>query len=106
VTAVKSAQGEGEGDGNGNGEEVVLWTKEAMPEDRDRYGFTHFARHCNSVAGCPPGLLASDARLRPDRAALEAGNQREAGAWKKELEEVQRAERRTREERGDQWTPR
>jgi len=79
VTAVKPAarcEGEGAGDGDGDegGEEIVLWTKEAMPKDRDKYGFTHFARHCNSAAGCPPGLLASDARLRPDRAALEAGD--------------------------------
>ena len=93
--------------GAGAWEEKALWTKEAMPDDgADKYGFTHFTRFENAAESCPAGLLSSDSRLRLDRAALEAGNNGEAGQAKHALEEMQRSERRLREERGEQWTPR
>ena len=76
----------------------------------DRFGFTHFARRLCDGAGLDP--LPSDSRRRPDRAALEAGDQRASGAHKHALEEAQRAERRAREEKarsgggGAAWAPR
>ncbi|MFQ6662722.1 hypothetical protein Gotur_030478 [Gossypium turneri] len=51
-------------------------------------------------------LLASDSRLRPDRFALEKGDLSKAGSEKSRLEERQRAEKRTREAKGHQFTPR
>lgn len=82
-----------------------LWAASPKPAD-DAYGFTTFAHTLNSFDLAPKALLASDSRLRPDRVALEAGEMGKAGSAKHELEEQQRAERRTREEKGDGWTPR
>lgn len=82
-----------------------LWSASEMPAD-DAYGFTRFAHRLNSFELAPKALLASDSRLRPDRVALEAGEMGKAGSAKHELEEQQRAERRTREEKGDAWAPR
>lgn len=76
------------------------------PLQGDAYGFTAFAHALNGAAIAPANLLPSDARLRGDRRALEAGERARAGAAKHELEERQRAERRRREEQGAPWTPR
>ena len=84
----------------------TLWTKEPMPADPTKYGFTNFTFKQNAADTCPKGLLASDSRLRPDRAALEAGDANAAGAMKHALEEAQRAERRIREEKNEAWNPR
>lgn len=45
-------------------------------------------------------------RRRPDRAALAAGETSQAGSEKYRLEEMQRAEKRERDSKGDKWTPR
>ena len=84
----------------------TLWTKEPAPADPTKYGFTNFTFKQNAADTCPKGLLASDSRLRPDRAALEAGDANAAGAMKHALEEAQRAERRIREEKNEAWNPR
>lgn len=96
---------DGEGNVPSDAKWTDLWAASPMPAD-DAYGFTHFAHKLNSFDLVPKALLASDSRLRPDRAALEAGEMGKAGAAKHELEEQQRAERRTREEKGDTWAPR
>lgn len=44
-------------------------------------------------------------RRRPDRSQLAAGNTTASGAEKYRLEEMQRAEKRERIARGEQWTP-
>ena len=77
----------------------VLWTKEPMPADPTKYGFTKFSFLQNSSKTAPKGVLASDSRIRPDRVALEKGDDTTAGAKKYELEELQRAERRIREKK-------
>ena len=82
-----------------------VWTAVAPLPD-DPFGFTEFAHALNSTATAPAGMLASDARLRADRRWLEAGERLRAGASKHELEELQRAERRQREELGVPWKPR
>ncbi|KAK9817890.1 hypothetical protein WJX72_003822 [[Myrmecia] bisecta] len=92
-----------EGDPLPGAETVRLWTCKPKPTD-DKYGFTYFARMLNSCKGINP--MPSDSRRRPDRAALEAGDNATAGAEKYALEEMQRAERREREKRGDAWQPR
>ncbi len=88
-----------------------VWSCPPKPEG-DKFGFTHFARRLCEGTGLDP--LPSDSRRRPDRAALEAGDQRAAGAHKHALEEAQRAERRAREEKDKEgggkgsaaWAPR
>ncbi|KAI3429462.1 hypothetical protein D9Q98_005554 [Chlorella vulgaris] len=96
-------------DANGDvlpGEEPLrLWTCAEKPAD-DYYGFTHFAR--DVLNSCKGGInpLPSDSRRRPDRALLELGNSSDAAVAKYNLEEMQRAERKEREKRGDTWQPR
>ena len=82
-----------------------LWAA-TPPLAGDGYGFTAFAHSLNGAVSAPPGLLASDSRLRPDRVALQAGELGAAGVAKVALEERQRAERRRREEEGGGWRPR
>ena len=80
-------------------EATDMWTCTEKPEG-DSYGFTKYVHDVvNRWAG--PGLLRSDSRLRPDRAALEAGDSARAQESKHRLEERQRAEkaRRVAEER-------
>lgn len=82
-----------------------VWAARA-PLPGDAYGFTAFAHALNGPSTAPPRLLASDARLRPDRRALAAGELGRAGAAKHALEERQRAERRARDAQGAAWAPR
>ncbi|CAH9109193.1 unnamed protein product [Cuscuta epithymum] len=82
-----------------------VWTLAAVPEN-DKFQYTHFAHKINSFDTAPKKLLASDSRLRPDRAALEIGDLSKAGSEKSSLEERQRAEKRSRETNGHQFSPR
>ncbi|KAG6526980.1 hypothetical protein ZIOFF_009067 [Zingiber officinale] len=82
-----------------------IWRVAAVPE-KDKFQYTYFAHAINSFETAPKKLLASDSRLRPDRYALEKGDLAKSGAEKTSLEERQRAEKRIREARGDQFTPR
>ncbi|KAK1272098.1 Oxysterol-binding protein-related protein 3C [Acorus gramineus] len=81
-----------------------VWRVAPVPEN-DKFQYTHFAHKINSFDTAPKKLLASDSRLRPDRYALEKGDLSKAGAEKSSLEERQRAEKRNREAKGDQFTP-
>jgi hypothetical protein len=88
------------------GTEETLWQAGEF-DDSDPYGFTKFVLSLNSSSTAPPeGVLPSDSRLRPDRAALASGDTSAAGKLKHELEEAQRAERRERESRGNVYSPR
>ncbi|KAG6485905.1 hypothetical protein ZIOFF_054472 [Zingiber officinale] len=82
-----------------------VWRVAAAPE-KDKFQYTYFAHKINSFETAPKKLLASDSRLRPDRYALEKGDLGKSGAEKTRLEERQRAEKRIREARGEQFTPR
>mmetsp|Transcript_11257 Transcript_11257/g.33809 ORF Transcript_11257/g.33809 Transcript_11257/m.33809 type:complete len:452 (-) Transcript_11257:444-1799(-) len=82
---------------------IHLWKAAAKPEG-DKYGFTHFAHKLMSSKGINP--LRSDSRRRADRLALQKGETSEAATAKHTLEEIQRAEKREREARGEKWTPR
>ncbi|KAI7842034.1 hypothetical protein COHA_004235 [Chlorella ohadii] len=92
------------GDALEGAEPLRLWTCREKPAD-DPYQFTHFAHELNS---CEGGInpLPSDSRRRPDRALLELGNSSDAAVAKYNLEEMQRAERKERERRGESWQPR
>lgn len=78
----------------------------ADPPKNDKFQYTHFAHKINSFDTAPKNLLASDSRLRPDRYALEMGDLSKAGSEKSSLEERQRAEKKNREAKGQQFTPR
>lgn len=80
------------------------WKLADAPKN-DKYQYTHFAHKLNSFDTAPKNLLASDSRLRPDRYALEKGDMSKAGSEKSSLEERQRAEKRARETKGHQFTP-
>jgi len=82
-----------------------VWRVAATPPN-DKFQYTYFAHKINSFDTAPKKLLASDSRLRPDRYALEKGDMSKAGAEKSSLEERQRAEKRNRESKGNQFTPR
>lgn len=85
-------------------ERVEMWKASKKPEG-DSYGMTNFVHtHLNAWVG--GGLLKSDSRLRPDRAALELEKSSEAQALKHSLEEKQRAEKKKRTADGDTWSPR
>ncbi|XVF76645.1 hypothetical protein PTKIN_Ptkin13bG0283200 [Pterospermum kingtungense] len=80
------------------------WRVADAPKN-DKFQYTHFAHKINSFDTAPKKLLASDSRLRPDRYALEQGDLSKAGFEKSSLEERQRAEKKSREEKGNKFTP-
>ncbi|CAN6320512.1 unnamed protein product [Urochloa humidicola] len=82
-----------------------IWRLAPTPQN-DKYQYTHFAHKINSFDTAPKKLLASDSRLRPDRYALEKGDMSKSGSEKSRLEEQQRAEKRTREAKGEKFAPR
>ncbi|KAF9611785.1 hypothetical protein IFM89_035770 [Coptis chinensis] len=82
-----------------------VWRVADSPED-DKFQYTYFAHKINSFNTAPKNILSSDARLRPDRNALEKGDLSKAAVEKSSLEERQRAEKRNREAKGDKFTPR
>ena len=92
--------------GEDEDEKVQLWQVDEWPVPANKYGFPTYTIKMNEMASAPDyGLLASDSRLRPDRVALDEGDS-SATSLKTQLEEKQRAERRTRKEKGEVWTPR
>ncbi|KAG6583420.1 Oxysterol-binding protein-related protein 3C [Cucurbita argyrosperma subsp. argyrosperma] len=94
-----------EGEPLPNTELKEVWHVAKTPEN-DKFQYTHFAHKINSFDTAPKKLLASDSRLRPDRYALEKGDLSKAGSEKSSLEERQRAEKRTREAKGQSFVPR
>ncbi|KOM26199.1 hypothetical protein LR48_Vigan238s003200 [Vigna angularis] len=98
-------QCDSEGEPLPNTELKEVWHVADVPKN-DKFQYTHFAHKINSFDTAPRKLLASDSRLRPDRYALEMGDLSKSGAEKSSLEERQRAEKRTREEKGHKFVPR
>uniref|UniRef100_M4EZ21 Oxysterol-binding protein n=1 Tax=Brassica campestris TaxID=3711 RepID=M4EZ21_BRACM len=97
-------QCDGEGEPLPDTELKEVWKLVDAPKD-DKYQYTHFAHKINSFDTAPKKLLPSDSRLRPDRYALEMGDMSKSGYEKSSMEERQRAEKRTREEKGQSFTP-
>lgn len=81
-----------------------VWRVADTPKN-DKFQYTYFAHKLNSFETAPKKLLASDSRLRPDRYALEKGDVTKAGHEKSSLEDRQRAEKRNREAKGQQFVP-
>ncbi|XP_059296413.1 oxysterol-binding protein-related protein 3A-like [Lycium ferocissimum] len=81
-----------------------VWKAAEAPKN-DKFQYTYFAHKINSFDTAPKKLLPSDSRLRPDRSALEKGDVSKASSEKSRLEERQRADRRTRETKGDEFKP-
>lgn len=81
------------------------WRVAKAPEN-DKFNYTYFAHKLNSFDTAPKKMLASDSRLRPDRYALEHGDISKAGYEKSRLEERQRAEKKNRDAKGQEFTPR
>lgn len=82
-----------------------VWRVADAPEN-DKFQYTYFGHKINSFETAPSKLLESDSRLRPDRHALEKGDLSKAAAEKSSLEERQRAEKKMREAKGDEFKPR
>ena len=95
-----------------DGHPTPLYRCSPMPGDdlRGKYNFTRYARSLNEMpdasAAHQSPLLATDARIRPDRWHLDAGNDKAASDAKAFLETQQRAEAATRKEKGTTWAPR
>jgi len=87
--------------GEPTGPFAKVWSCRKKPEHP--YGFTNFAVSLNSAEGYVP--RPGDSRRRPDRHYLEHGESGQAQGAKTFLEEMQRAERKVREERGEKWEP-
>ncbi|KAL9278159.1 putative oxysterol-binding protein [Arabidopsis thaliana] len=81
-----------------------VWKVAEAPKN-DKYQYTHFAHKINSFDTAPKNLLSSDSRLRPDRYALEMGDMSKSGFEKSSLEDRQRAEKKSREEKGQKFAP-
>lgn len=85
-------------------DEFTLWTAhEPIPDNERQYGFTLFSMTLNeedSSVKCP-----TDSRKRPDQQLLENGQVDEAAEEKTRLEEKQRAVRKAREKKKQEWKP-
>ena len=81
----------------------ILWAKNPDPKEGalvEKYGFDNWTLRMNAAKDAPKGLLKSDSRLRPDRMALEKGDDTTAQKMKHVLEEKQRAGAK---EKGGKW---
>uniref|UniRef100_A0A6N2KL59 Oxysterol-binding protein n=1 Tax=Salix viminalis TaxID=40686 RepID=A0A6N2KL59_SALVM len=94
-----------EGEPRAGTELKEVWRVADVPKN-DKFQYTYFAHKLNSFDTAPKKLLGSDSRLRPDRYALEHGDISKAGYEKSSLEERQRAEKRNREDKSQQYTSR
>ncbi|KAK5120736.1 hypothetical protein LTR85_006094 [Meristemomyces frigidus] len=86
---------------------ATIWTVGPLVPDAPRvYGFTAFAAALNEITDVEAGHLPpTDSRLRPDQAALEAGEVDRAEGLKARLEERQRGRRKVLEAHGRDFKP-
>eukprot|EP00117_Sycon_ciliatum_P005873 scpid16975/ scgid9644/ Oxysterol-binding protein-related protein 1 len=86
----------------------LLWRAAAMPPGYEEfYGMTNFSYCLNEMlAGMEVKLPRTDSRRRPDIRHLEEGQAEPSASEKHRLEEKQRAARKAREQRKDEWAPR
>ncbi|KAL4218205.1 Oxysterol-binding protein-related protein 1 [Mactra antiquata] len=89
-------------------DQVTLWRTTPRPEKSDQYfSFTTFAMALNELKDYMLQTLPpTDSRLRPDVRILEEGNIDLAGEEKNRVEEKQRAARRDRKKKKEEWVPR
>eukprot|EP01111_Echinosteliopsis_oligospora_P010283 TRINITY_DN3169_c0_g1_i2.p1 TRINITY_DN3169_c0_g1~~TRINITY_DN3169_c0_g1_i2.p1 ORF type:complete len:454 (+),score=137.92 TRINITY_DN3169_c0_g1_i2:150-1511(+) len=86
-----------------------IWTATVDSSVNDnKFKFTKFITEevINLTPEYEAILPLTDSRLRADRRALEAGDISQAGTMKTEMEEAQRARKRSREAAGEDWQTR
>ena len=76
-----------------------------LPEYEYSYFFSEFAMQLNLPHDLLPSLAPTDSRRRPDQRALENADLELASNEKHRVEEKQRAARKLREEKGEEWKP-
>jgi len=88
------------------GSPIVLWKRTPVNNLTNKWYWTKFNEE---MCACPPDYEAilpiTDSRLRSDRRELERGNNDLAGKEKVRLEEKQRADRRDRESKNEEYQP-
>jgi len=84
-----------------------LWRHSMQPIKTNKYGVTEFVMKMNDMTGkyFTEPLPNTDSRFREDRKAMEREDKEAAEIEKTKLENQQRALRREREEKGEQWVP-
>lgn len=91
--------------GIGEGKAFVVWEANERPVGIP-FNLTPFVVTLNDInEKLRPWLPPTDTRLRPDQRAMEDGEYDFAAAEKGRVEEKQRAKRREREERGEEFVP-
>ncbi|XP_062574867.1 oxysterol-binding protein-related protein 6-like isoform X3 [Saccostrea cucullata] len=85
-----------------------VWRPGAMPDDYELYyGFTRFAIELNELNKDEAKFLpVTDTRFRPDQRLLEEGDIKGSEEEKKRVEQLQRDNRKLREEQRIQYVPR
>jgi hypothetical protein len=90
--------------GYGNTSAILVW--ENHPRPPAPFNLTPFCITLNALPDkLKPVLCPTDTRLRPDQRAMEEGQYDLAAVEKNRLEEKQRAKRREREEKGEEYKP-
>ncbi|KAI9834029.1 MAG: hypothetical protein M1826_005934 [Phylliscum demangeonii] len=93
-------------EGPGASPTFLVWAANPRPQGIP-FNLTPFGLTLNDIPDClQPYLPATDTRLRPDQRAMEDGEYDFAAKEKNRLEEKQRAKRRERETRGEEFVPR
>lgn len=83
----------------------LVWQSHARPTGIP-FNLTPFVLTLNAVPdNLRPHLPPTDTRLRPDQRAMEDGEYDFAATEKNRVEEKQRAARREREQKGEEWMP-
>jgi oxysterol-binding protein 1 len=89
----------------GNSQAFLVWQNHIRPKGIP-FNLTPFAVTLNAVdEKLRPVLPPTDTRLRPDQRAMEDGEYDLAATEKNRVEEKQRAARREREQRGEEFVP-
>eukprot|EP00871_Galdieria_phlegrea_P000234 jgi/Galph1/1210/GphlegSOOS_G5951.1 len=91
-----------------NGEKRLIWraAKRPPPEDSAGFNFTAFAIILNELKpSIEEKIPPTDSRRRPDQRALEESRFADATSEKQRLEEKQRAARKMRETKGEEYNP-
>lgn len=87
-------------------EEIIGYTvPPPLPEYEYSYFFSEFAMQLNLPPELLDNIAPTDSRRRPDQRALELADLELAAREKHRIEEKQRAMRKSREERGEEWRP-
>lgn len=96
------------GPGTGHGpihQAILVWQAHPRPHGIP-FNLTPFVVTLNAIPENLKRVLPpTDTRLRPDQRAMEDGEYDRAAAEKNRVEEKQRAARRARENKGEDWTP-